>query len=151
MPTMKLAQQLKQFSEEILDISKDFWAIQSRNKQKSEADITETEFLTLDLLSKHEPLSVGEIQRQIGVLPAQMSRIIRSLEKKGDHPQIVCKINPDDKRKIDVELTPAGRKSYEHYRQVKLGSIERMLRGLNDHDRQELLRILRLVRENTHK
>ena len=34
-------------------------------------------FLTLSLLHHHDTLIVGDIQRQLGVLPAQMSRIIR--------------------------------------------------------------------------
>jgi hypothetical protein len=42
-------------------------------------------------------------------LPAQMSRIIRSLEAR-ERPMIVCRINPQDKRKIDVCLTAAGEK-----------------------------------------
>jgi CRISPR system Cascade subunit CasE len=46
---------------------------------------------------------VGDIQRLLGVLPAQMSRIIRSLENR-DRPLIACHINPRDKRKVDVVM-----------------------------------------------
>jgi DNA-binding MarR family transcriptional regulator len=150
-PGMKLAQELKQFAEEILDISKDFWTIQSQSKSKNEPEVTETEFLALDLLTRSQPMSVGEIQKHIGVLPAQMSRIVRSLEHKGEKPLIKCTINPSDKRKIDVELTGEGRKAHEVYRQVKLGSIEKMLQGLREQDRWELLRILREIGQQMRK
>lgn len=150
MPTLQQDEQLKEFAEEIFELSKHIWAAQSRSKGQTE--ITETEFLALDILIKaNRPLTVGDIQRQIGVLPAQMSRIVRSLESKSDQPLIQCKINPSDKRKVDVELTPAGRKAHQSYRQIKLGSAEKILLGLNEEDRAEFMRILRMVRGLTHK
>ncbi len=148
MPVLQQAQQLQEFANEIFELSKDVWAAQSRAKGKEQTEITETEFLALDILWRATgSLTVGEIQRQIGILPAQMSRVIRSLESKGHMPLISCRINPDDKRKIDVELTPAGRAAHQSYRQTKLGSIEKMLLTLSEHDRQEFMRILRLFRE----
>src|SRR4051812_1598542 len=67
--------------------------------RRKHGDLKEDEFLTLSILHQHETLIVGDIQRQLGVLPAQMSRIIRSLEDR-DQPLIACSINPQDKRKI---------------------------------------------------
>ncbi len=151
MPTLRLAQQLKQFAEEVLDVSKQFWVAQSQSKGKKQPEITETEFLALDILTHSSPQTVGDIQRQIGVLPAQMSRIVRSLEHKGDAPLIHCMINSQDKRKIDVELTEAGRQMHQTYREIKLGNIEKMLAAMNEHDRNELMRILRGIRESIRK
>ena len=145
MPSLDQARQLSEFAEEIFEITKNIWASQSNSPQATE--ISETEFLALDALSKQAPLTVGDIQRQIGVLPAQMSRIVRSLESKGDEPLIQCTINPQDKRKIDVQLTPAGQKAHNTYRQIKLGSTEQLLLGLSDEDRQEFMRIIRLLRQ----
>lgn len=146
MPTLTQAQQLKEFAEEIFEVAKDMWAMQSRSKGKSQAEITETEFLALDYLLKAEhAVTVGDIQRHIGVLPAQMSRIIRSLEDKSGRALITCQINPQDKRKVDVTLTPAGRTAHQAYRQMKLGATEQMLAALNETDRAEFVRILRLI------
>jgi len=151
-PTLEQAQEVKDFVEEIFSISRDFWVAQSRARGRNETEITETEFLTLDLLAHSaEPLTVGDIQRHIGVLPAQMSRVIRSLENKGEQPLIACKINQSDKRKIDVELTDAGRKAHEEYRRIKLGSIERMLLDLSEEDRREFMRIIRKIRDSMRK
>lgn len=152
MPTLQQAQELKDFVEEIFSLSQDFWMAQSRARGRHETEISETEFLTLDLLIRSpDTLTVGDIQRQIGVLPAQMSRVIRSLENKGDHTLIACKINQSDKRKIDVELTEAGRDAHEQYRRVKLGSIERMLLDLTPEDRTEFMRIMRKIRDSMRK
>src|SRR5205809_5814157 len=67
-------------------------------------DLKEVEFLTLSILQDHGTMIVGDIQRLLGVLPAQMSRIIRSLENR-ERAFIACRINPRDKRKIDVCMT----------------------------------------------
>ncbi len=149
MPTLQQAQELKDFVEEVFSISKGFWAAHARARTRHDSEITETEFLALDLLVKSDSaMTVGDLQRQIGVLPAQMSRVIRALERKGEKPLIACKINQQDKRKIDVTLTDAGRKAYQDYRRLKLGNIERMLTGLSTEDREELVRLLRKVRDS---
>jgi DNA-binding MarR family transcriptional regulator len=149
MPTMQQAQELNDFVEEIFSLSKDFWVAQSRARGRHETEITETEFLTLDLLLRsEETLTVGDIQRKIGVLPAQMSRVIRSLENKGDQTLIACKINQADKRKLDVEVTEAGRRAHEEYQRVKLASTERMLLDLDEQDRKDFMRILRKIRDS---
>ena len=112
-PEFQQAEQLQAFADEVFDLSKESWIAQSRGKTKKHPDLTETEFLTLDVLARAaRSYTVGEIQREIGVLPAQMSRIIRSLEKKGGKSLVQCRINPDDKRKIDVDLSPAGREAH---------------------------------------
>ena len=142
-----MGQTLQQYADEILDISKELWTVQASFKIKDHPELTETEFLALDILAKSpQPLSVGEIQKHIGVLPAQMSRVIRCLEKRMEEPLVQCKINPLDKRKVDVELTEAGRRSHQEYRNVKLACIQQMLTSLCEADQQELMRILRLVR-----
>jgi DNA-binding MarR family transcriptional regulator len=105
------------------------------------ADLKEVEFLTLSVLHNRETMIVGDIQRVLGVLPAQMSRIIRSLEDR-DRPLIHCRINPRDKRKIDVCLTPAGEKSLMDYRDASVSRIIEHLRQLNDEDQEDLNRSL---------
>lgn len=151
MPTFQQAEQLRAFAEEVFALSKEVWAQQNRGGREP-TEITETEFLTLDILSRAtETPTVGDIQRQLGVLPAQMSRIIRSLEAKPDGPLVRCEINKSDKRKIDVSLTDEGVRVYQAYRQMKLASTQQLLMGLSDQDRQEFMRILRLIREMLHK
>ncbi len=151
MPTFQQAEQLRAFAEEVFSLSKEVWAQQSRSPGREPTEITETEFLTLDILSRAtETLSVGDIQRQLGVLPAQMSRIIRSLESKPDGPLVRCEINKSDKRKIDVSLTDDGIRTYQAYRQMKLASTQKLLLALSEQDRQEFMRILRLIRDILH-
>ena len=92
-------------------------------------------------------LTVGEIQRTISVLPAQMSRIIRSLESGFDKPLIRCELNQSDKRKIDVAITPEGKRIYTDFRTARLAKTIDTLKHLSDTDRQEFVRICRQIRD----
>jgi DNA-binding MarR family transcriptional regulator len=104
-------------------------------------DLKEIEFLTLSLLHERGSMIVGNIQRLLGVLPAQMSRIIRSLESR-DRPLISCRINPQDKRKIDVVLTAAGEKALNEYQGQRIRGIADVLRQLSEEDIEGLHELL---------
>src|SRR5262245_66398985 len=104
---------LEELAHHLFDVVTRFCLSVPRSRRKA-GDLKDIEFLTLSLLNQREPLIVGDIQRQLGVLPAQMSRIIRALETR-DRPLISCRINSQDKRKIDVALTPAGRLAFQEY------------------------------------
>ena len=77
-----------------------------------------------------------------------MSRIIRSLETGFDKPLIHCQLNVTDKRRIDVQLTPEGRKTYHDFRNTRLAKTRDMLQFLSPADRREFVRICRLIREH---
>lgn len=103
--------------------------------------LKEAEYLTLAILHQHESRIVGDIQRCLGVLPAQMSRIIRALENR-PQPLINCRINAQDKRKIDVNLTPAGERALMDYRNHQIQSLADVVRLLPEDDQDELGRLL---------
>jgi len=132
-------------AEEIFELSKLASLLRSRNPSGPD-DLSESEFLALDILSKHQPLTIGEIQRKIGVVPAQMSRIIKSLEHRTGGAYIKCAINPDDRRRVDVTLTREGAESHEAYRGARLESVHGILRSLSPEDRLNFMRILRRIR-----
>ena len=109
-------------------------------------DLKEVEFLTLSLLQDHGTMIVGDIQRVLSVLPAQMSRVIRSLENR-ERPLIACSINPRDKRKIDVELTTHGEKALLDYQGKRVGRIVERLNSLPEDDQEDLIRALNKLHE----
>jgi DNA-binding MarR family transcriptional regulator len=109
--------------------------------RRRSGDLKEVEYLTLALLHQNQSMIVGEIQRLLGVLPAQMSRIIRSLEDR-ERPLIGCRINPSDKRKIDVCLTPAGDRALQDYRMPRIRGIADLLARLSEDDLEELYRLI---------
>jgi DNA-binding MarR family transcriptional regulator len=111
-----------------------------RGRRRS-GDLKEVEFLTLAILNGHGTMIVGDIQRLLGVLPAQMSRIIRSLENR-DRPLITCQINSRDKRKVDVCLTASGEKALLEYQANRTDRLVELLRDLPEQEQEDLNRLV---------
>jgi len=132
--------------EEIFGLFKLVASARSR-RDSSTGDLSETEFLALDVLSRSAPLSIGEVQKVVGVVPAQMSRVVRALEVEGGRGYVECKINPQDRRRIDLSLTESGRKAYEAYRRSRLGSFYTVLEALDPDDRADFMRMLKRIRK----
>jgi DNA-binding MarR family transcriptional regulator len=131
---------LDELAHNLFDVVTQFGLSVPRGRRRT-GDLKEIEFLTLSLLKQRATLIVGDIQRQLGVLPAQMSRIIRALENR-ERPLIACRINPQDKRKIDVNLTPAGVAAFHEYQSTRVRTILEVLDKLDEDDLEDLSRIL---------
>jgi DNA-binding MarR family transcriptional regulator len=115
-------------AEHLLALSKSTWIEGSRDT----ADLSETEFLALDHLAEAGTTTVGVIQKHTGVLPAQMSRILRRLEDEGF---VSTAMNRTDRRKVDVSLTDSGRRRHARYRQAKLAPLLAALERLTPEER----------------
>ena len=138
---------LKRMAEEIFSFTKESWLSRLAARHQGEDQLSETQFLTLDfLVTFGEPQTVGDIQRNIHVVPAQMSRIIRSLEGDFDSPLIRCELNQTDKRRIDVCMTEDGRKAYWEFLNDRLERTCRLLAAISERDRAEFVRICAVMR-----
>jgi DNA-binding MarR family transcriptional regulator len=127
-------QTIRHLALQIFEVTKRNWIESQREKMKSGIDLSESEFLALDALENVASLSVGELRQHVGVLPAQMSRIIKALEQRYDEKLVLCAINPRDKRKIDVSITPKGRRVVAGYRRAKIMSSIEGLSRMDDKD-----------------
>ena len=136
---------LEELAQALFDTVNQFCLAVPRARRRA-GDLKELEFLTLSILHHHDTLIVGDIQRQLGVLPAQMSRIIRALETR-ERPLIACRINPHDKRKIDVALTPAGAKAFQEHQAARVRAVASLLGRLPEDDIDDLQRLLEKVQE----
>jgi DNA-binding MarR family transcriptional regulator len=131
---------LDELAHNLFDVVTQFCLSVPRGRRRT-GDLKEIEFLTLSLLNQRATLIVGDIQRQLGVLPAQMSRIIRALENR-ERPLIACRINPHDKRKIDVALTPAGVAAFHEYQSTRVQTISTVLGQLGENELEDLSQLL---------
>jgi len=138
-------------AQQIVDLNNQISLAQPRVKRRNNG-LKEMEFLTLCHLRNKDLMNVGDIQKLLGVLPAQMSRIIRSLENR-DIALIACSINPLDKRKIDVALTEAGNRAFETHQTTRVSFVKELLIKLNSEEIEDLKRLVDrlsdLVVENT--
>ena len=131
---------LEGLAQALFDVAVHFCLAGPRARRRA-GDLKELEFLTLSILRQHPSLIVGDIQRQLGILPAQMSRVIRSLENR-ERPLIACRINPHDKRKVDVALTPDGAAAFQAYQAARVRGIAALLAKLPEEDLEDLQRLL---------
>jgi DNA-binding MarR family transcriptional regulator len=136
---------LEELAQTLFDVVTRFCLVVPRGRRRA-GDLKEAEFLTLSLLQYHGTLIVGDIQRQLGVLPAQMSRIIRALEDRAP-PLIACRINPHDKRKIDVALTAGGVAAFQEYQTTRVRRIVNLLGKLPEEDLDDVQRLLERVND----
>jgi DNA-binding MarR family transcriptional regulator len=116
-------------------------------RRRRAGDLKEIEYLALAMLQGRRTMIVGDMQRLLGVLPAQMSRVIRSLESR-QWPLIECRINSQDKRKIDVGLTEAGGKALLEYQTVRVSRIAELLHDLSEEDQESLATLLDKMRNS---
>ena len=143
MPETK--QTLDEMADEVFVLFKIIASARSRGVKGPES-LTEAEFLTLDLLAKEQPLTIGEVQKRIGVVPAQMSRIVRTLES-GGKGFIDCRINVKDRRRTDLLLTHDGEKAHETFRAVRLASMRQVLEALEENVRYAFMCMQRTIRD----
>jgi DNA-binding MarR family transcriptional regulator len=127
---------------QMFDMTTHAWLATQREKMKGGYDLSESEFLALAALEHVASLSVGELRQHVGVLPAQMSRVIKALEQRYDEKLVLCAINPQDKRKIDVSITPTGRRAVAAYRRSKITAMTQSLRSLSDGDLAAFVQIV---------
>jgi len=135
---------LEEIAQEVFEVLTHLGLVSPPRRRRA-GGLKEIEFLTLALLQGRGTMIVGDIQRLLGVLPAQMSRIIRALEDR-ERPMVACQINTEDKRKVNVCMTPAGEKALHDYQSAQVGRIALALGELPEEDQQELGRVLDKLR-----
>ena len=144
MAAIETGARVEEVAQDLFGVLSYFFLATPRNRRHLE-DLKEVEFLALALLHARGTMIVGQIQRQLGVLPAQMSRIIRSLENR-TQPLISCQINSLDKRKIDVCLTDAGTKALLDYQATRFQRLMERLRDLPEEEQDDLVRLIEKLR-----
>ena len=80
----------------------------------------------------------GEISGEMGVSSARIAAALNSLESKG---LITRRIDPNDRRKILVGITPEGTALAQEQQQAVIQGASKMLALLGEHDAKEYVRI----------
>jgi DNA-binding MarR family transcriptional regulator len=81
----------------------------------------------------------SEISNKMNISSARVAAALNSLETKG---QITRTMDPNDRRKILVDLTESGKQLAERYEQKALDGAKRMLEFLGEQDAKEFVRIM---------
>lgn len=90
----------------------------------------------------------SEISQAMGTSTARIAAALNSLEKKS---LITRQIDPSDRRRILVDITPAGKDLAKERHQDMIGRTAKMLALLGEDDAKELTRIAGKLIDNISK
>ena len=94
----------------------------------------------LHFIAKQEgEVQPGEIVRDMQVSPARIAQTLNGIEKKG---LVIRHIDPNDRRKILIAITPEGMDLAEAHMRDRVEAISKMLRLLGEQDAREYVRIV---------
>lgn len=101
-------------------------------------------FLLQHLYSCEHSALPGEISCRMGISSARIAAALSNLEKKG---LVTRRIDPEDRRRVLVDLTEEGKAAAEEHRKKLLGSVTRMLSLLGEEDAKEYVRLTGKIAE----
>ena len=109
------------------------------------AEMTPEQYWLLRLLNRAGSLSVGELANELGITTSSATVACKRLEKAG---LLTRERWADDERIVRVALTEQGLAQIDAWRQRKRESLTDLLSVLDQHDQQELQRIIERVLES---
>ncbi|MFL0252893.1 MarR family winged helix-turn-helix transcriptional regulator [Clostridium neuense] len=112
-----------------------------RNPQKRVNDSLHGENFVLSYISSHEGNVIpSDISNAMGATSARIAAALNSLEKKG---LISRRIDVEDRRRILIDLTDAGREHVHEQNQKMMNFVTNMLKYLGEDDAKEYIRIMK--------
>lgn len=112
------------------------------NKAKPQRDLNDSlqgEAFALQYISFHdESVLPSEISNVMGISTARIAVTLNGLEQKG---LITRRIDANDRRRILVDITPAGREKAEHRHKHMIEHTAKFLSLLGEEDAKEYVRI----------
>lgn len=92
------------------------------------------------------PMSASEIAQRLLVTPASITSLLDTLVRRG---LVTRDLDPDDRRRVRVEITDAGRALVDQFVPEAAALSGAVMAGLSASDRTELRRLLASVRSAT--
>jgi DNA-binding MarR family transcriptional regulator len=111
---------------------------------RPEGGVGDTQFAVLVHLKERGPLGPSVLAGLEKVTPPSMNRTLNSLEEDGF---VTRSKSPDDARKVAVDLTPAALELMAETRRLRTAWFSRHLADLDPGERDELLRVLPILRK----
>jgi MarR family transcriptional regulator for hemolysin len=113
-----------------------------------ETGLSPSRMALLYALYRAGEITQTDLQRHVGVEGPVITRIVKQMEADGC---ITRRVDPQDNRYTLVALAPAGHQLIDEARQVKAAFEARLLAGLSEDEKAQLLRILGHIHDNLRK
>jgi MarR family 2-MHQ and catechol resistance regulon transcriptional repressor len=121
------------------DIFKQFHSVNEMAASGPHTHLNMQELRTIEVLGSEGPRIMRELAEHVAVAVNSMTSIVDSVERKS----LVRRNRSDeDRRTVRVELTDAGRKSYQSLAEVKLQLYRTMLSALTEEEQTILMVLL---------
>ncbi len=133
-------QALAEQVETVLAASRVLVGISARSIAAVEDVVPVTQFRLLVIIDSRGPMGLQALAEAMGVHPSNATRACDRLVAMG---LLDRRDNPDDRRQLALELTPAGRKLINTVMTRRRNSIEQILQRMNPTDRDQLADALR--------
>lgn len=125
---------------------KDLHSLKKARPQRHISESLRGETFALQYIAYHDgPVLPGEISGEMGISSARIAAALNNLEKKG---LVTRRIDPDDRRRILVELTELGKEQARKHTEEILDNITQMLSVLSEQDAREYVRITAILAKN---
>jgi MarR family transcriptional regulator, organic hydroperoxide resistance regulator len=112
--------------------------------EKTKTVLSAHQASVLDHLDDVEGTNLLELARHMGVTASTMSLMVDRLERGG---YVTRKRSKEDRRRVDLRLTPAGIRIKRQQNVLEPKLVEAMLARMDKHRRQKALRGLELLAE----
>lgn len=99
-------------------------------------------FVLQYIIFQEGPVQPNEISSFMNISTARIAAALNSLERKG---LVTRRIDPDDRRRILVELTEEGKTFADEQRKGMLNHITEMMERLGEEDAVEFTRLMKKV------
>ena len=124
-------------------LAEQFWQAGHQNfrggpQRRIDESMRGESFVIFFLSQRHGTTQPSDISAAMGVSTARIASALNALEDKG---LVTRRIDPGDRRRILVDLTPAGLQLAQSQRQEMLNHTIRLFEYLGDNDAQEFVRI----------
>jgi DNA-binding MarR family transcriptional regulator len=117
----------------------------NRQFQKGRSNIKDLTILQLQALifiKKNPPVMMSDIAKEFSITKASATALIERLVKSG---WLKRTLDARDRRLVYITLTTSGQKKIMAAKQTRMAILDKSVEVLSEHDKNELLRILKLI------
>ena len=118
-------------------------AIRREMREHRPIEMSMQQFRTLGVVQRHPGASLSVVAGHLGVTTASASKLIDALVKRG---LVTRTDSPQDRRKVALDVTEAGRRAQGVARTAALGRLAESLTSLGESDRWAVIRAMEVLR-----
>ena len=119
-------------------------AIRREMREHRPVEMSMQQFRALGVVRRHPNASLSAVAEHLGLTAATVSKLVDALVRRG---LVTRTDSPQDRRKVVLEVTGAGRRALRVARRAALGRLAKLLGSLGESDRRAVVRAMEVLRE----